>query len=843
MARPDSLTLLVRVLEKSGVDFGVRPTSCRLHLTLPSTSTTPRRHDPVDLASAAPDETTLTRQRLSPLLDLLADHPLSIELVGPHLKQLTPEQIATDFGRLLAEFKVGAGQERNDSLLASLAFSTRRLSDAAQKALPWLGYFRVGVFETVLLDVGEISAYEWEPVRAELEATALIRVESDVTMANRPYLRFHPTLAYAAAARGGAPGVQASESEESQSSASAATVRQRFISVYLELRQVLDKALNGSEPRWAMEVLAREEANYRAAVRWAVADQAYEVAARLADSVRLFLAMSGRLRERDTWVAWIADEVGRAGFTEGAVVCERELAWSLFTQGHPQEAIQKLQQLVERLRQPTEFDTAFQLPDSVRTLGRLLSECGRAAKAIPVLEEAVQLCVAQVVKVMGREATSLLLRGTLDPTVSAGGDETVSRAEEAKTGQRRAGVDDLKQALREGTAQLGSLAAVLGDLANAFSRVGRLDDALEAGKKALVIAEQCGHHREVAAGQGLCAQILMAQGHHAEANGRYDAALAAARRAGDKGLEASVLQHQGGLAHLQGQLDRASSLFRCALKLAQDMNDEGSQMRTCNLLGAVEQGLGRAAEARAWYERSREIALRRDDAEALGMTAQNLGILCQDEGEAASRCGDERTARQRFEEARRLVRESLRAWEAANNEPQAAMSHGQLAQVHLLLGEMAEAERHAHQAQEINERLELLPDLWKNLGLLARITRVCGNAAQAAEWERKRDVVLEELERRAQGPGGLPPQFVQTIQQLALACAHAGFGQVQPQDLAPAAESGLAQLAKLPVPWPDLAAFLRLFATRELPPIPASLPPDLQQFLHQLLEAAREAQR
>ena len=45
---------------------------------------------------------------LDPLLSDLADHPLSLELVGPHLKSLTPEAIRADFGRLLARVQAEA---------------------------------------------------------------------------------------------------------------------------------------------------------------------------------------------------------------------------------------------------------------------------------------------------------------------------------------------------------------------------------------------------------------------------------------------------------------------------------------------------------------------------------------------------------------------------------------------------------------------------------------------------------------------------------------------------------------------------------------------------------------
>ena len=54
-----------------------------------------------------------------------------------------------------------------------------------------------------------------------------------------------------------------------------------------------------------LEVLDREEANYRTAVRWAVADQQFRDAAGLGDTFRTYLEMSGRRRERDAWVEWL----------------------------------------------------------------------------------------------------------------------------------------------------------------------------------------------------------------------------------------------------------------------------------------------------------------------------------------------------------------------------------------------------------------------------------------------------------------------------------------------------------------------------------------------------------
>ena len=88
------------------------------------------------------------RAEIDKLLDALADHPLSVELVAPHLKDLAPARILADYDGLLARFAGGdAFEARNRSLLASLEFSRRHLSEETQEVLPYLGWFEGGVFE------------------------------------------------------------------------------------------------------------------------------------------------------------------------------------------------------------------------------------------------------------------------------------------------------------------------------------------------------------------------------------------------------------------------------------------------------------------------------------------------------------------------------------------------------------------------------------------------------------------------------------------------------------------------------------------------------------------------
>jgi hypothetical protein len=754
LARADSLWLLTSILRRDGLTLA----------------------DP-----------RLTRDKLDPLLNDLADHPLSLELVGPHLRTLTPEAIRADFGSLLAKLQQEAPEGRNQSLLASLEFSRRHLSPAASKALPWLGLFSGGVFEDNLLDVSQIAPEAWEPIRRELQGFALLRVEDDLQIAGRPFLRFHPTLASATA---------------DPSLSQNLEIRQGFIGVYLALMQLLDKALRGSQSRAALEILNREEANYRTAVQWAVADQQFRAAAELGETFSLYLQMSGRLRERDAWVQWLKDAVGQQGFTKEAADYELQHARMRFTQGDPQGAVDQLQALIERLRHTTEFDPAFQLALAAHMLGRVLSGAGASTQAIPILREAIGQWEALVDKAGGQTWEKLL-----------------------------ASSDCAKAA-----SQLGNLSATMGDLANALGNEGQHDEALAVAEKGLQIDERMGNHGAVAAAHGQCASILKAAGRYDEADARYDVALAAARQAGNKELEGYLLQHKGGLAVDRNQLERASHLYQQALQRCQEAGNQGAVMLIYNSLGVTEQQSGRLAEARAWYEKSRELAVQLKNQVGLGQAAQNIGIVWQEEGEAAREQGDEPAARRHFEEARRFVEESLEIEQARGNKPAEAESWAQLARIHLLLGDLAAAERHAHEARQIQESLGL-KEAWKSYNTLSEIAQARGDTAAAAEWAKKRDDLLAELRRRAGGGGGLPAQMLQAFQALAFACAQAGFGD---GGLGPSEEEALAFLEGSPAPFLDFAAFLRQIAAGQLPATPSGLPDELREWLEELVEAIQK---
>ncbi len=117
---------------------------------------------------------------LRDLLKQLDYHPLAIQLVLPALREtsLSLAKIKADFAALLPKFKDDVETGRNGSLLASLDFSLRRLSEEQRALLPRLAVFEGGASEDDLLAITEIPESEWAKLRPALERAALITAEA-----------------------------------------------------------------------------------------------------------------------------------------------------------------------------------------------------------------------------------------------------------------------------------------------------------------------------------------------------------------------------------------------------------------------------------------------------------------------------------------------------------------------------------------------------------------------------------------------------------------------------------------------------------------------------------------
>jgi len=720
-----------------------------------------------------PDSPQATAEPSDELLDTLGDHPLFIEMAGPLIAGC-PGATTASLRELLRAHTGGEGAVDHSPLAsfrASVSLATRRLTPAGHDVLTWLGRFGGGVFETILLGVSGADPACLEATRSELESAAFVWTERDVLFEGRPYLRFHPMLTHAI-----------------ESPALDDRVKAKLVAVHATVAEIVRQSLIGPEARWGMAVAALVERDLKSSARWALEARANVEAQAIVGALTVFLQMAGRVQERDAWTAELA-RLRSGRFDDAWALGEIRAASAMSNGGDTAGAVKRLEALLAHLRDSAEPFAEQRRALAGLELGRAHLTAGSPPAAIRALREAASLWAVI---------------------------ETRFRAQAPRTAAR------------------GNLAVTLGDLANALRASGRLDEALPAAERALDIERELGRHRDAAASLGRIAKILAEQGRYTDAEARYDHALQAASDAGDRELQCSLLQHQGVLAWNERKYERASLLLVRSLGISEELLDEEGVMSTSNTLGVIEQSLGRMPEARAWYDRSRELAIRRRDRKPQAAAAQNLGILCQVQGEAAAQRGDELAVKTHSAEALRFLTESLAIARAARDAPGTAASCGQIGRVHLLLGELAEAEASARRALRIRRCLRL-KEAWKDHDTLVRIARARGDETRAEALERERETSLAELERLEGGAGALTDELVLNILHITDDALRVGSGTAPDSRF----NEAVTKIAALEAPLDALAPFLRSLARGGDPPVPLDLPEELSVPLEALLHTRR----
>src|SRR6266566_200806 len=237
---------------------------------------------------------------LRDLLKQLDYHPLAIQLVLPALGEsaLSLAKIKADFSSLLPRFADDTETGRNSSLLASLDYSLRRLSEAQHALLPRLALFEGGASEAELLAITEIPESEWVKLRQALEQAALLTAEHIHDQVSVPFLRFHPVLA---------PYLR------SQPGADDAALRERYTQRYSGLANYLyDEDERNPHPVRAL--VRKELPNLRRALDLLLEGGELDAASEMADQIIRFLNSFGLLRERDE----LRKQVNEAVTTKGA---------------------------------------------------------------------------------------------------------------------------------------------------------------------------------------------------------------------------------------------------------------------------------------------------------------------------------------------------------------------------------------------------------------------------------------------------------------------------------------------------------------------------------------------
>jgi hypothetical protein len=222
------------------------------------------------------------------LLAQLDHHPLAIQLVLTALRddaQLTIERISAEFAQLLPRFSGDRQMGRNRSLLASLDYSLRRLTEAERQLLARLAPFEGGASEDDLLAITELDEREWGRLRTALERAALLAPEQ-IGNFTAPFLRFHPVLT--PYLRGQAPPPEVDEAALLARYAE----RYRTVARYLYTEDMRN-------PLAVRELVRRELPNLRRALEQLLSSGTLDEATEMAVCIARFLDYFGMWSERD----------------------------------------------------------------------------------------------------------------------------------------------------------------------------------------------------------------------------------------------------------------------------------------------------------------------------------------------------------------------------------------------------------------------------------------------------------------------------------------------------------------------------------------------------------------
>ncbi|MBI4279204.1 MAG: tetratricopeptide repeat protein [Armatimonadetes bacterium] len=530
------------------------------------------------------------RPDLERLLGYLGGHPLSIQLVLPHLKDFG-NNVATvidRFDELYPGFTEGWARDRHESLEVSLSFSLNRLSPAAQEHLPALGVFQGGAMEVQILRVTRLRPSRWREIRAELERAGLFIPEEEMPIAieteegefSGRYVRFHPTLT---------PHLRAALAPDARRS-----MEERYCQVYYDLSRHLYNAA-ARDPHEVRAIAGRELPNLRRALDLTLAAGKLERGVDFADNVGRFLSWFGRLREWETLtvrieaVAKTGSLAAEAPLAKTEYLAESQRGEMLLDTSRAKEAEQVFRRLLARMDAGMAYGGTEAGRDRARTLirlGSVLKAQGRAGDAETALRQALQVL---------------------------------------------AGPDQEGTSIRDLTSNIHT------ELGDVLVMQGRYAEARRHYELALDIHRARGDELSVAGTLGNIGTLALEEGDFAEARRRHREAEKQFHALGDSDEEATARHQQGKVAFQEAQgatgerraalLAEAEGAFRESLRLREAIGNRAGGAMTVNGLGAIAVLADRYADAERWFRRGIELCGAAGNPGELAKVYTNLAAL------------------------------------------------------------------------------------------------------------------------------------------------------------------------------------------------------------------------
>ncbi|KYF46702.1 hypothetical protein BE04_47695 [Sorangium cellulosum] len=539
---------------------------------------------------------------LRDLLQKLDHHPLAIQLVLRALGDttLTLKAIDEEFATLLPRFTDDTETGRSRSLMASLEYSLRRLSEEQRELLVRLAPFEGGASEDDLLAITEIPEAAWAKLRPALEQAALIRAEQVHQAVRVPFLRFHPVLAPYLRMRAGA------EDEG---------LRERYAKRYAQVAHYLYNR-DGREPTEARALARVEMPNLRRALHLRIAAGARDEAANMADSLARFLRSFGYGRE--------------------------------------------LEQIRRQVEEPTEPDGPA--PDGNFTLAEYLRESGFAEDAlhrgdihaafhrVTALLQRIQDLPEGTARGRGSYEHCLVLT-LLGRCFEAGGRPATA---EARYQEALHVLETLIERDREQKAYVRHRGVLLAELGDILSEQGKYGEARSTYKDSLEIMKSLNDARGQAVALAQLGTLAMHEQGYPEAKQRYREAIAFFGNLQEPRAEAAAWHQLGLIFKRERNWDEAERCLRLSIGLEEDAGNAAGAAGTCGELGSVARLAGRAEEAELWYRKALKTFEDLEGAASQAIQLNNLAALIQQEVRAG------RYPTSRLAEARALADQCLK---------------------------------------------------------------------------------------------------------------------------------------------------------------------------------------
>jgi tetratricopeptide (TPR) repeat protein len=491
------------------------------------------------------------------LRDLLVqlDHlPLAIQLVLPALGEvgMTIDRLSTEFAALLPCFTDNRETGRNRSLLASLDYSLRRLTEAERQLLARLAPFEGGALEANLLAITELDEREWPRLRTALERAALLAPEQ-VGNFTAPFLRFHPVLT--PYLRG-----QATPSDVDEAALLARYAeRYHAVACYLNTEDTRN-------PQAVRELARRELPNLRRVLELLLNGGALDEAADLVERIAWFLNSFGLWRERDE------------------LRCRAELA-AESAGARADGALARAEYLRESGRGEDEYERGS-LPAAYARFTALLARMESLPTDAPLGNGSYEHC-----QTLGRLARCLRAGGQ-----PGAAEEWLRRA--------LAVIDALLAAEPERQDYIRQRAAMLSDLGDALADQGSYAAARASYEAGLESAEQLGDTRQNGVTMQQLGTLALLQRDYADARERYQQALALFRSLDEPNAQAASWHQLGMVAQEQQDWIEAERCYRASLEINERHGNAAGVAGTCNELATLAELAGRHAEAEGWYKRA-----------------------------------------------------------------------------------------------------------------------------------------------------------------------------------------------------------------------------------------------